>query len=120
MGKERTAKRSALTEVLTREYTIHLRKWVYGIQFKKRAPRAVREVHKFARNAMGTRDVRLDPELNKFLWSQGIRNPPSRIRVRCARKRTDDENATEKLYTVVSFVPVTSFKGLETEVVDEE
>lgn len=41
-------------ETVTRDYTIHLRKMVFGVQFKKRAPRAVREIRKFAQRAMGT------------------------------------------------------------------
>lgn len=60
---------------------------------------------------MGTADVRLDPSLNKAVWSHGIKKVPHRIRVRIARKRNDDEDAKEKLYSYVSFVPVTSFKG---------
>lgn len=41
--------------------------------FKKRAPRAIKEVRRFAKNHMGTEDVRVDTKLNKFLWSKGIR-----------------------------------------------
>ena len=41
-------------EVVTREYTIHLRKLLNGISFKKRAPRAVKEVKAFAKKMMGT------------------------------------------------------------------
>ena len=36
-------------------------------------------------------DVRVDTKLNKFLWSQGIKSVPGRVRVRFARKRNDDE-----------------------------
>lgn len=41
--------------------------------FKNRAPRAIKEVKKFAEKQMGTPDVRVDTRLNKFLWSKGIR-----------------------------------------------
>ena len=40
---------------------------------------------------MKTKDVRLDTELNKYLWSTGVRNAPFRVRVRLARKRNEDE-----------------------------
>lgn len=69
---------------------------------------------------MGTDDVRLDVNLNKYLWSQGIHNVPTRVRVRLHRKRNEDEEATEKLYTLVTHVNVPSFKGLQTKTVDEE
>lgn len=57
----------------TREYTINLHKRMYGITFKKRAPRAVKEVKKFASKMMNTADVRVDVRLNKAIWSQ-VRN----------------------------------------------
>ena len=103
---------SALSETVTREYTIHLHKHVHGKSFKKRAPTAIKAVKAFAVKQMGTKDVRLDPKLNKALWEKGIRNVPHRIRVRLARRRNDDEKATEKLYTHVTYVPVASFKGI--------
>ncbi|KAN0012076.1 hypothetical protein ACTFIV_005755 [Dictyostelium citrinum] len=82
--------------------------------FKDRAPKAVKQVKLFAQKIMGTKDVRIDNKLNKFLWSQGIKNVPHRVRVTLSRKRNEDENATEKLYTVASLVIVKSFKGLQT------
>ena len=59
--------------------------------FKKRAPRAVRAIRKFATEMMGTSDVRVHPQLNKAVWSKGVKNVPCRIRVRCERRRNDDE-----------------------------
>lgn len=35
--------------------------------------------------------------LNKYIWSQGVRNVPKRIRVRLERRRDEDEEATEKV-----------------------
>ena len=112
---------SRTADVVTREYTIHMRKMLHGVGFKKRAPRAVKEVKKFAQKMMGTEDVRVDTKLNKFLWSQGIKAVPGRVRVRMARKRNDDEEATEKLYTLCTHVPIErhQYKGLQTVVVDE-
>ncbi|KAF8893123.1 60S ribosomal protein L31 [Infundibulicybe gibba] len=112
--------RSALQDVVTREYTIHLHKRVHGRSFKKRAPWAVKSVVDFAQKAMGTIDVRIDPKLNEALWARGIKTVPHRLRVKLERKRNDEENAKEKLFTYASHVPVTSFKGLETTVVDAE
>ena len=122
-----TTKRSALQDVVTREYTIHLHKLVHGRSFKKRAPWAVKSVVEFARKSMGTKDVRLDPKLNQALWAQGIKTVPHRVRVKLEReyllssslfcltcisgKRNDEENAKEKLYTYASHVEVNSFKA---------
>lgn len=88
--------------------------------FKKRAPRAIKEIVKFAQKTMGTKDVRIDTLLNKYVWSQGIRNVPYRVRVRLHRKRNEDEDAKEKLYCHVTHVNVPSFKGLQTEKVEAD
>ncbi len=68
---------------------------------------------------MGTKDVRLDPSLNKQVWAKGVKTVAHRIRVRLSRKRNDDEDSKEKLYTYVTPVPVATFKGLQTQVVDQ-
>uniref|UniRef100_A0A914CPP7 Large ribosomal subunit protein eL31 n=1 Tax=Acrobeloides nanus TaxID=290746 RepID=A0A914CPP7_9BILA len=118
--KQERKSKSALNKVVTREYTVNIHKRIHGIGFKKRAPRAIKEVRKFAEKQMGTPDVRIDTRLNKFLWSQGVRNVPFRVRVRLSRRRNDDEDSPHKLYTLVTHVPVTSFKKLTTVNVDTE
>ncbi|XP_067627430.1 large ribosomal subunit protein eL31 [Eurosta solidaginis] len=110
--------KSAINEVVTRECTIHLSKRVHNIGFKKRAPRAIKEIRKFAEKEMGTNDVRIDTRLNKHIWSKGIRSTPVRVRVRLARRRNDDEDSPNKLYTLVTYVPVATFKNLQTENVE--
>jgi large subunit ribosomal protein L31e len=121
MAKEakKETKKSTLNEVVTREYTIHLHKHLHGTTFKKRAPKAIKVIRDFAQKTMGTADVRLDPSLNKQVWSKGIKNVQHRIRVRLARKRNDDAEAKEKLYTFVTPVAMTNFKGVQTEIVEE-
>eukprot|EP00128_Syssomonas_multiformis_P008041 Colp12_sorted_trinity150504_noHs@1069 len=123
MAKDKTTqkkKRTALSDVVTREYTIHIHKHVHGTSFKKRAPKAIKAIKQFAEKVMGTADVRVDTRLNKHIWGQGIKNPPHRVRVRLARKRNEDESAANKLYTLVTVVPVTSFKGLQTVNVEDQ
>lgn len=65
-------------------------------------------------------DVRIDVSLNKFLWSKGIRQVPKRVRVRLSRRVNDNEDASNKLYTLVTHVAVDSFKGLLTKKIEEE
>ncbi|CAK9001230.1 60S ribosomal protein L31 [Durusdinium trenchii] len=140
-------------EPVTRDCTIHLHKHMQKVAFKKRAPRAVRVVRQFACKVMLTQDVRIDTKLNKFLWSNGVRNAtrwtirvaidlnqfgsrrptsshntqaenshqvPRRVRVRLSRKRNEDEDAKEKMFTLVQHVPVESFKNLQTETVKDD
>ncbi|KAJ6777525.1 60S RIBOSOMAL PROTEIN L31 [Salix koriyanagi] len=100
-------------EVVTREYTINLHKRLHGCTFKKKAPKAIKEIRKFAQKAMGTTDIRVDVKLNKHVWSRGIRGVPRRVRVRVARKRNDEEDAKEEFYSLVtvSELPPEGFKG---------
>ncbi|RMY93161.1 hypothetical protein D0861_02066 [Hortaea werneckii] len=153
--------RSAIEDVVAREYTIHLHKHrmpynivyaampavrfttsvalaktpgttsggrlrqehesnVHNVTFKKRAPRAIKAIRTFAAKSMGTSDVRLDPQLNKKVWESGIKGVPFRLRVRISRKRNDEEDAKEKLYSYVQAVNVKNPKGLQTAVVEEQ
>jgi len=107
-------KKSTINEVLSRVYTINLHKRLHGICFKRRAPRAITEIRKFAMQQMGTPDVRIDEHVNKHVWSRGVRNVPFRLRIKLERRRNDDEDSIHKLYTIVTYVPVASYKGLQT------
>jgi hypothetical protein len=44
--------RSAIADVVAREYTIHMHKRLHGVSFKKRAPRAIKEIKAFATKSM--------------------------------------------------------------------
>ncbi|KAK4100658.1 60S ribosomal protein L31 [Parathielavia hyrcaniae] len=96
-----------------------MHKRLHGVTFKKRAPRAIKEIKAFATQAMGTTDVRVDPQLNKKVWEQGVKGVPYRLRIRISRRRNDEEGAKEKLYSYVQAVNVKNPKGLHTVVVEE-
>ncbi|KAM7100018.1 large ribosomal subunit protein eL31-like [Molossus nigricans] len=104
----------AIIEVVIREYTINIHMRTHGVGFKKHAPRVLKEMWKFAMKEMGTPDVCTDTRLNKAVWAKGIRNVPYCIRVQLSRKRNEDEESPNKLYTLVTCVPVTTFKNLQT------
>ncbi|KAL4676022.1 hypothetical protein H8959_010167 [Pygathrix nigripes] len=87
--------------------------------FKKHALRALKEIQKFAMKEMGTPDAHIDSRLNKAVWAKGIRNVPYRIRVWLSRKCNENEDSPNKLYTLVTYVPVTTFKNLQTVNVDK-
>ncbi len=66
-------KKSRVKDAVTREYTINLHKRLHKITFKNRAPKAIKEIKKFATKHMRTSDVRVDVKLNKAVWSR-VRN----------------------------------------------
>ncbi|XP_041057543.1 60S ribosomal protein L31-like [Carcharodon carcharias] len=110
---------SAINVVVAREYTINVHKHIHSVGFKRHAPHAIKEMHKFAMKEIGTPDVCIATRLNKAVWAKGVRNVPYRISVCLSRKRNKDEDSPNKLYTLVTYVPVTSYKGLQTVNVDE-
>ena len=81
-----------------------------------------KQIKTFAQKMMKASDVRVDVKLNKAVWSKGIRNVPKRIRVQISRRRNDNEDADEEMYsyvTVVDEVQKGDFKGLGTKVITE-
>jgi large subunit ribosomal protein L31e len=101
-------------EVVTREYTINLHKRLNGITFKKRAPRAIKEIKKFAQKIMKTKNVKVDVKLNRRVWSQGIKNVPNKLRIIIQRKRNEDDEDSDELYSYVTVAddPTTKGKGV--------
>jgi large subunit ribosomal protein L31e len=99
------------------ELTIHLAKLIKGRKFAKRAPMAVDKIRAFAKKLMKTKDNRIDGSLNTYIWHQGVKGVPTRVRVRIERhvaESTDGASKRKRLYTVISHVPVPTFKGLLT------
>ena len=64
-GDEKEEYRSAINEVVTREYTINTHKCIHGVDFKKHAPRALKEIQKFAMKERGTQMCALTPGTTK-------------------------------------------------------
>ena len=91
---------------VTRKITINLHKQLHGEKFKKKAPKAIKVVKALAQKMMFTKDVRVDPELNKELWRNGVRNVDRRITVLMDRKKNEeDDEGEEKMYTLVRLAP---------------
>ena len=88
-------------EPITRTHIVNLHRRLYKTTFKKKAPKAVKQIKELAFQTMFTRDVRLDPELNKEIWRHGVRNTARRVRVTFERKKNEDDEATEPMYTIV-------------------
>lgn len=116
-GKGGVSKKKEAKSVgpVTLTTTINLHKRLHGVTFKNKAPRAIREIKKFAAKVMGTSDVRVGTDVNTFLWSKGVRNVPFRVRVRLSRRRSEEEDAKQQFYTLVEYEHVDGFKGLQTE-----
>ena len=98
-----------------RDYTLNMHKRLQGIAFKKRSTRAVREIRRFAAKEMHTESVKIDTMLNRFCWSNGVRNVPRLIRVRITRSKNEDEDSKHAFVSTVQLLEVKSFENLATE-----
>ena len=112
MGKKE--QRGGLTETAI-DTTINVHKLAHRTQFKKKAPKAVKAIKQWVAKLMRTTDVRVDPKLNQFIWSQGVRNLPHRVRVRISRKKNEEEGAQGEYYSLVQHVNLEDFSGRLTE-----
>ncbi|XP_032247040.1 60S ribosomal protein L31-like [Phoca vitulina] len=109
------AKKGGEKKGVSREYTIHIHKHI-----TQWVSQALQKSWKFATKEMGTPGVRTDTKLNKAVWVKGVRNVPYHICVQLPGKRNEDEDSPNKFYTLVTFVPVTTFKNLQTVNVAED
>ncbi len=107
--------RTGLTETAI-DTTINIHKLAHRTQFKRKAPKAISEIKRLVASMMRTPDVRIDPKLNQFVWNQGIRNLPHKVRVRISRKRSEEEGATKgEFYSLVQHVHIEDFTNRLTE-----
>ncbi|XP_063143065.1 large ribosomal subunit protein eL31-like [Rattus norvegicus] len=96
----------ATNKVVTQEYTINIHKHIHRVGFKKYAPWALKEIWKFAMKEMGSPDVCISIKLsrNKKCFISHLNM--------FSRKHNEDEVSPNKLYTLVTYVPVTTSKNL--------
>jgi large subunit ribosomal protein L31e len=74
-----------------REYIIPLREKTRSVPRYKKTPKAIKTIKEFIAKHMKieNRDlnkVKLSIYLNQFMWARGIKNPPSKIKVKVAKK----------------------------------
>jgi len=88
--------------VVSRTFSLNLHKRLHKATFKNKAPRAIKQIRDHAQRVMFTRDVRIDPEVNKLVWEHGIRNVARKINVTLERKKNEeDEEGQDNMYTLV-------------------
>jgi len=74
-------------EELSRVYTINLSKVLLSPE-NRRTKRAINMIKEFAMRHMKAEEIKINEELNRQMWQDGIRHPPRRVRV----KMTKDED----------------------------
>ena len=78
-----------------RDYTIPLRDGIRKAVTYKKAERTVRDIQAFLTRHTKAKTIKLGMHLNEYLWKNGMRNPPPRVKVHVVVK---DDVATAELF----------------------
>ncbi len=75
------------TKIIEREYVIPLRRAFIKVAKYRRAGRAVKAIKIFVAKHMKVQDrdtskIKLDKYLNNEIWFRGVKNPPSKVKVK--------------------------------------
>ncbi len=79
---------SNIEETIARIYTINFSKaWLTPKH--KRTDRVVNMIREFAVKHMKSSQIKIDQELNRYIWEKGKTNPPRKVRVRIVKDEDD-------------------------------
>ena len=79
---------STAEDTLARIYTINFSKaWLTPKH--KRTDRVVNMIKEFAIKHMNSSQIKIDQELNRYIWERGKTNPPRKVRVRIVKDEDD-------------------------------
>ena len=79
---------------MERIYTIPLRKKTVPTARYKRGPKAMRVIRQYLEKHMKSDNVKIDKEINEFVWTRGIKHPPSKVKVKAIKDDTGKVTAT--------------------------
>lgn len=107
---------SNVEETIARIYTINLSKaWLTPKH--KRTDRVVNMIKEFAIKHMKSSQIKIDQELNRYIWEKGKTNPPRKVRVRIV-KDEDDQVIVSLYEDIVNETEATELKT-ETPIVSD-
>jgi large subunit ribosomal protein L31e len=79
---------STVEDTLARIYTINFSKaWLTPKH--KRTDRVINMIKEFAIKHMNSSQIKIDQELNRYIWERGKTNPPRKVRVRIVKDEDD-------------------------------
>jgi large subunit ribosomal protein L31e len=102
---------SNVEETIARIYTINFSKaWLTPKH--KRTDRVVNMIKEFAIKHMKSSQIKIDQELNRYIWKKGKTNPPRKVRVRLV-KDEDDQVIVSLYEDIVSETSTTAPSSTE-------
>ncbi len=108
---------STVEDTLARIYTINFSKaWLTPKH--KRTDRVVNMIREFAIKHMKSSQIKIDQELNRYIWERGKTNPPRKVRVRIVKD--EDDQVIVSLYEDIVIESDSQTKTETSEKVDVE
>jgi len=109
---------SNVEETIARIYTINFSKaWLTPRH--KRTDRVVNMIKEFAIKHMKSSQIKIDQDLNRYVWQKGKTNPPRKVRVRIVKD--EDDQVIVSLYEDIINEPMsTSSTKEDSTVLDTE
>ena len=86
------------------ECSLNLHKRTFGVTFKNRVSKAVKEIRKLSSQLMGVKTTRIDPLFNTVLCKNGSKRVPNRVRVRLSKRRYLINGEKENWMVYISFI----------------
>lgn len=109
---------TAIKDYKTLELTLNIRKLTKNDSWRWKTKQAIKRIKKFiTRYYKLEADVVISPELNKEMFKHGMKNPPSKVRIR-VEPTVSNKDANRRVFRL-SHVVVGCFRGLATEAVVE-
>ena len=65
---------------------INIRKWILKTPLKRRAKKAARVIREIIMRRYKSKSVLLSVRLNNYIWSRGIKKPPTKYKLRIIKK----------------------------------
>lgn len=108
---------SNVDESIARIYTINFSKaWLTPKH--KRTDRVINMIKEFAIKHMKSSQIKLDQELNRYIWQKGKTNPPRKVRVRIVKD--EDDQVIVSLYEDIQIESEPRVKSSEIELEEKE
>jgi len=73
-------------DIKIREMIINIRKYVLRAPLQKRAKKAIKALKEIVRRIVKKGEIKISARLNEYIWSRGIKKPPTKISVKIIEK----------------------------------
>ena len=97
------------------ECSFNLHKRTFGVKFKNRVSKALKEIKNFSKKITDVNTTKIDPILNKVLCHNGTKRVPNKIRLRLSKRRYLIEGEIEDWVVYVTYAGSPNTKRIQNE-----